>query len=373
MYTDDVEISDSNIHGILHLADKYDVPLLREMCSAFMTKELTPDTACSIFGTAHEYNLAEVKQKTLEYICVNASTCFNSDSFLSLNIDDLNLIASSELLSCSERTLFDALLKWAENKCNVQKTDATDENKRQCLGEVFYQVRFPLMDADALMMLLSEHNILTEAEISAISKDRVNQSTDRKHQHSRFSALPRKGCLPERRIFIQGNQQLIKTNPQNEDLELRFSVSHDSWLYGIAMYGPALPLRFCMEMSIASDDKDKPYQCQKMIQSKGGQIYTCDVLFDSPVCLRGNVEYILDAKIFTSKEVPFYRLYRRRRKRAYDVMEVEESDVENVYHDKHSVGNLPHSVNFGYSQITLRYKQIQVITQCNQIAGLLLY
>ena len=370
LYTDEIQITDSNLDDILRLADKYDIPLLLERCSAYMIDNIEYETVCQILCTANLFKLKEVIKKALEMICIQAQHhCLRLDGFLNLDLEELKLIASSEMLTCSEVELLDALLRWGEGKCKDEGKETTDEEKRSCLGDVFYQIRFPIMEASALKRVSTRHGgLLTEAEFTAVAHDKLYGDHFSTRQQSQFPSLPRKGWTPSRVIFRHGNQRLRKVRPTDRSMKMEFSLSRDLWLCGIVLYGPTTPSDFYMVTRLIYNEGTEPYSFQKMMEFKDGKDYTCDVFFDKPIHIQVEKKYTVEIEIFVSREVQFYRILEDK-SHGFGHQEKEDPDVENVQHSSDIVGNRygSHSdIYFGMNN------NIRISKHCDQIAGLLL-
>ena len=55
MYSDEVNLSGSNVMGVLYLAKKYMVPSLADQCTKYLQDKLDPSNVFSILPTAQRY------------------------------------------------------------------------------------------------------------------------------------------------------------------------------------------------------------------------------------------------------------------------------------------------------------------------------
>ena len=368
-----------------------------------MMENVEYETACYFLSTANRFNLQKVVQRAIEIICMDyRQIFFRSEDFLGLNLSDLKLIASSEILSCTEKELLDGMLRWAEKQCKDQEKEATNANKKACLGDVFYDIRFPIMASKDLIRLMSDQSLLTETDLSDISRENRNSSLDEQSnlsswylkdvppqwsfvhsgekqssargRPSTFSSLPRRGSAPKRFIIHQGNAVLKNVDPTDGNMKMVFNAAHNVWLYGLTVYGPTLQSEFIVQMRLTQGKEGKPHIFHKNVESEGGTSYTCDVYFDKPMHIEREEEYTLHMKIFISKEVSFYRFLELDSTRSYGIPKALQlsADAEFVQHHQNSIGGSMSSHGHGPLRVGPGFKQINIITQCDQIAGLLL-
>ena len=134
LYCEEVSLTAESVFGILHLAQKYVVPLLADRCWSF--------------------------------IDVNTLPCLKSDSAVStLQHDMLRSLLQRETLQITkELDLFDAIKFWAEAKCREEDVEPTGEAMRKILGKGVHLIRFPTIVPQDFVQQVVSSGILTDGE-----------------------------------------------------------------------------------------------------------------------------------------------------------------------------------------------------------------
>ena len=89
-----------------------------------------------------EYDNAEV---LWSYIDQYADIFFASEYFLKINKPTLNALLARDTLFPDEKSIFDAVKKWADYQCQAELLEQTRKNRRKILGDAIYQIRFHTM------------------------------------------------------------------------------------------------------------------------------------------------------------------------------------------------------------------------------------
>ncbi|KAK3100650.1 hypothetical protein FSP39_023079 [Pinctada imbricata] len=339
LYTDQANLNEENAIPVLHLADKYDVPLLYDRCVKFLNNNIKIENACLIFASAKRYNSETLKIASLSFICLNKD-CLRSDEFLNLCREDVMDISGNENLSCKEENLLESLCRWAEVRCNETGKETNDANKRQILGNLLFTVRFPLMDYDFLINTLSNSKLLTDLELKLVLQKRSKKETllkestgmkevksiedsseaddtdtedtdEEKPRRQMINGAARKAIQPVNIMFESGSVILLTEEMQQEQ-SISFTVSEDSWFYGVIMYGPETKTRFGYELRLGSyNDNSKKYSEIVKVSSfmtPDEKSYTCALPLNAPFLLNGSQRYLCLIMVFSNPSCRFYRL-----------------------------------------------------------------
>ena len=171
LYSDEVNLSGSNVMGVLYLAKKYMVPSLTDKCKEYLKEKLDPSNVFIILPFVQKY-----EHKTLEDRCWNVidkqtEAAVKSEGFETIERSLLEAIVARDSLTIKEVALFKAVDGWATKQCKKQSLAAEGQMKRRILGEeVIKAIRFPLMTAEEFADVVLDSNILHLDEITSLFK-----------------------------------------------------------------------------------------------------------------------------------------------------------------------------------------------------------
>ncbi|KAL3112486.1 hypothetical protein niasHT_018692 [Heterodera trifolii] len=97
------------------------------------------------FAQARLFDLEDFANCCLSYIDKNADTLLKSDEFLQIDQNLLcEILERDELQIGGEISIWNAALRWADEKCRENGIECSAENRRQMLGPALFKIRFPL-------------------------------------------------------------------------------------------------------------------------------------------------------------------------------------------------------------------------------------
>ncbi|KAG4079069.1 hypothetical protein HA402_001724 [Bradysia odoriphaga] len=137
-YVETVTLTMDNVAGVIYLGHKYNVI----------------DCFNSGLEVALLYDLADLKKKCEAKISKVTDAVLKSASFLQCDKRALNHILNMDVLSCTEKFLFKACMRWVQHCCttNILSRDIV----RNCLGDAFYDIRFASMKFEELADIVNE-------------------------------------------------------------------------------------------------------------------------------------------------------------------------------------------------------------------------
>lgn len=176
IYTDEINITHRNVHELLFLAKKFQITHLRLLCGFTLRDQLwisgNEGIIADILSRRDVYECCEIKNKFIELILMNRLNVAQYLKMRYLESSDLKAILKSDCSNLTELEIFYMAMKWAASRCVREGLDVTPKNKRFILGDLFYEIRFRLMDEEDLMICLSDNDdILTKNEIRDILSD----------------------------------------------------------------------------------------------------------------------------------------------------------------------------------------------------------
>ena len=120
VYSDEVNLSGSNVMGVFYLAKKYMVPSLTDKCMEYLKEKLDPSNVFIILPFVQKY-----EHKTLEDRCWNVidkqtEAAVKSEGFETIERSLLEAIVARDTLTIKEVALFKAVDGWATKQCEKQ-------------------------------------------------------------------------------------------------------------------------------------------------------------------------------------------------------------------------------------------------------------
>ncbi|KAL3105101.1 hypothetical protein niasHT_028773 [Heterodera trifolii] len=190
-------LNSQNAMAVLYAAKKYNISLLLNACLVFPISKLhnvflAYDQACFL----NENNFA---LRCLDFIDRNAEDLFYSDSFLQIEQNLLSEILERDQLNISgELTIWNAALRWADEKCRQNGTECSAKNRRAALGPALFKIRFPLIDQEHFSANIVLSGVLTHREVISVflyHSFHTNRSVSAQMFPLHFATKPRVGLL----------------------------------------------------------------------------------------------------------------------------------------------------------------------------------
>ena len=146
MYSDEVNLSGSNVLGVLYLAKKYMVPLLAVNCTQYLQANLDPSNVLSILSSAQKYDEKDLVDQCWKAIEEQPEKALKSDTFTTIERFLLKALVIKDTLAIEEIEMFKAVDLWATKECERQGEAVNGAAKRRILGEeIINEIRFPAM------------------------------------------------------------------------------------------------------------------------------------------------------------------------------------------------------------------------------------
>ena len=84
MYSDEVNLSGSNVMGVLYLAKKYMMPSLAERCKEYLQKNIDPSNVFSILPSAQKYEEKDLVEGCWKVIDEKTKEAVKSEVFATI-------------------------------------------------------------------------------------------------------------------------------------------------------------------------------------------------------------------------------------------------------------------------------------------------
>ncbi|XP_068752966.1 BTB/POZ domain-containing protein 6-like [Montipora capricornis] len=301
MYSDEVNLSGSNVMEVFYLARKYMVPSLVDKCSKYVQNNLQPSNVLSILPLAKKYDDKALVDRCWKVIDTQSEEVVTSDGFATIQRSFLEAIISRGTLTMKEIDLFKAVHLWATKQCKMQDLEANGEAKRGVLGEaVVKKIRFPLMKQQEFATVVLDKKILTQDEVinlvkffnSALGTTPVG-----------FPETKRSGLYPVFRTCDRFNNVSHGWGYEGPGKDcLIFRVNNNIKLHGMCLFG-SMNNDYHVELVIKDlhthstvKTKTDRFRSQQM-ECKFGIYFGFEIAFDTPLDVKKNTDYEIESQI----------------------------------------------------------------------------
>ena len=304
MYSDEVNLSGSNVMRVLYLAKKYMVPSLADKCTEYLQNDLAPSNVFDILPTAERYEEKELVDRCWKVVDKETKAAVYSDGFATTERSLLEAVVSRDTLTIEEVDLFKVVDSWATKQCQKQALSAEGGSKRKILGErIIKSIRFPVMKQEEFAAVVIDTKILTPDEISTFFKFFSSTltspvgfpATRRSGTRAKTADLYRCGRFQSR--FVGGWGYALGY----KDF-LGVTVDKDITLHGLCLFGSENN-SYTVSLEIKDPRNNSCLVSKSGTFSSNLRQYKLDnyhgfkVLFDSPVNFQKNIKYQVEALI----------------------------------------------------------------------------
>ena len=304
LYSDEVNLSGSNVMGVLYLAKKYIVPSLVDKCSQYLQDHLQPENVFNILTIAEKYEEKGLIDQCWAVIDNQSEEAVKSDGFTTIELSLLEAVVSRDTLAINEIDLFKAVDLWATKKCEKQGLEANGEVKRSVLDEtVVKAIRFPVMELRDFSDVVLNSKILTLDEVTRL----VQFFTSSRATEVGFPATSRTGVFTKQigTWCRFGKFNFSGWSYGGSSDFLVFSVNKEIWLHGLCFYGSdnnltnlySVDLKIMNPVEMSTLVKKTGRFTSKLIYYGESSYYGFEVNFDKPVRVKKNSKYEIEAKL----------------------------------------------------------------------------
>ena len=171
LYSDEVNLTGSNVMQVLYLAKKYLVPSLAERCTEYLRKHLEASNVFSILPQAQKFGDKDLEERCWSVIESHTEEAVTSDDFVTLERSVVESVVKRERLNVKEVDLFKAVDRWANRAVEKQGLTPDSKVKRKVLGEeIVKAIRFPVMSYNEFASVVLDCCILTKGELIFLIK-----------------------------------------------------------------------------------------------------------------------------------------------------------------------------------------------------------
>ena len=300
MYSDEVNLSGSNVMGVLYLAKKYMVPSLADKCTKYLEDNLDPSNVFSILPSAQKYEEKNLVDECWNVIDKQTEEALKSDRFATIERSLLEAVVKRDTLTIEEIDLFKAVDLWATKQCEKQGLEANGATKRRILGEeVIKEIHFPTMKQEHFATVVLDCEILRKKEIVSVIKHLSSAPTIK----AKFPETKRYGVFGDIQRCRRFESLFISYRPRKDSKRtdaISFSVDKDIELCGVCLFGSENNT-YRVDLLITKIDGETLLVSKsgnfasKLIQSKEHSYHGFEVMFDTKIMLAKNTKYWLCA------------------------------------------------------------------------------
>ena len=163
LYSNEVNLSGSNVMQVLYLAKKYLVPSLADKCTEYLQKHLEASNVFSVLPQAQKFEDKDLEERCWEVIETHTENALTSEEFVTLERSVVESVVKRERLNVKEVDLFKAIDRWATKEVEKQRLTSGGKVKRGILGEeIVKAIRFPVMSQKEFASVVVDCDILTK-------------------------------------------------------------------------------------------------------------------------------------------------------------------------------------------------------------------
>jgi len=298
MYTDEANLSGSNVMQVLYLANKYMVPSLAKKCAKYLRDNLKASNVFCMLPHAQKFEDKDLEDRCWEVIEKQTEEAVTSDEFVTVERSVVESVVKREKLNVKEVELFKAVDRWATKESERQGITPEGDMKRRVLGEeIVKEIRFPLMSQKEFASVVFDSYILSFKEFG----DMINHYNNALLSSLPYKQTPRVTSTPTRRcsrfnLFHQAGTLGCWDYNRSDPDGIRFTVNKPVKLHGVQHFGSdGGEYTVSTEVKDSTDGAILVKQSGSFLSAKADTdcYYSFDVQFDRPVCLVENKEYQL--------------------------------------------------------------------------------
>ena len=311
LYSDEVNLSGSNVLGVLYLANKYMVPSLAEKCKDYLQDKLDPSNVFTVLPAAQKYEEKNLVDRCWKVIDSQTEQALKSDGFETIEKTLLEALVQRETLEIKEVELFKGCDRWAIHQCRKQGLAADGELKRRVLGEeIIKGIRYAVMKQEEFAGAVLDAKILSPDEIVAFFKFFSSQEIS---PPLGFSETRGRSCVHRCGRFTLMQRSSWNCDGFNGDV-IEFKVDKDIILNGLRLFGSESNLYNLDTLELYQGDpylsvsavclvklESSTYPSKLLESCQNFSYHGFEVLFNCKLSLKKNNWYHIRVKIVGPK------------------------------------------------------------------------
>ena len=299
LYSDEVNLSGSNVMQVLYLAKKYLVPSLTDKCTKYLQENLEASNVFSVLPQAQKFEDKDLEERCWKVIETQTENALTSEEFVTLERSVVESVVKRERLNVKEVDLFKAVDRWATKEVERQGLTPDGVVKRRILGEeIVKAIRFPVMSQKEFALVVVDCDILTKKEIGFMMKhyggvglesslpfihSPREHKTGHLHRVYRFTEVSSPKMPDGAWYYYRGNSDALK-----------LTVSKPTMLHGVQHFGSEGG-KYTVSLEV-KDVRNKFSMVKQTgtyssMRDEKNFYHGFDVMFDQPICLEAGKAY----------------------------------------------------------------------------------
>ena len=157
LYTGHVDVTEHNAFDLLKIADFLVIPSLKEVSSKVIIQTLSSSNCFMAYYLAVNYRCFELQEKARDFIYANFTRVVEHEDFLNLTVSEVEeWISSDEIRVRGEEDVFQAIVKWAEQK---------GSGEREKFFELFRHVRLIYLSRNYVFNEIFPHPLVSNDKV----------------------------------------------------------------------------------------------------------------------------------------------------------------------------------------------------------------
>ena len=302
MYSDEVNLSESNVMGVLYLAKKYMLPSLVDKCTEYLQNHLDPSNVFGVLPLALKSETKNLVDRCWQVIDQQTKDAIKpGNGFMAIERSLLEAVVVRDTLNIKEVDLFCAVDLWAKMECERQGLTTDGKTKREVLGEqIIKAIRFPTMEQVDFAAVALDSKILTTKEIVSVIQH-INSVSNcpvefpdikRSGFMGDIQRCCRFGCVTASRSWNYGSSKDC----------INFSTDNDVMLRGVGLFGSEIN-SYWVKLEIKNAENKSVLASKvgwfssEILHGKRGQYYGFEVILDTVLLLKQYTTYSIEALI----------------------------------------------------------------------------
>ena len=298
LYSDEVNLTGSNVMQVLYLANKYLVPSLAGRCTEYLREHVEASNVFSILPQAQKFEVKDLEERCWNVIESHTGEAVTSDDFVTLERSIVESVVKRGRLNVKEVVLFKAVDRWATKEVERQGLTPDGQVRRRVLGEeIVNAIRFPVMSYNEFASVVLDCDILTKRELGVMIKHYGDASLNCPLP---FIHSPRSGSIVHRCYRMTLSQPPGWHYRRGRADGLGVTVSKPIALHGVQHFGSeGFNYTVLLEVKDALSGLSLAKQTGTHSSQKDetNSYYGFDVMFDHPVHLEQDKRYEVVSRI----------------------------------------------------------------------------